>query len=659
NEGVTTVIYTITDASSNTATCNFTVTVNDNESPTIACAANQTHNVALASCDTTVTMILPTVGDNCGIDSTHNDFTTNTNNVAVFPVGTTTVQWTTTDNSGNTLTCTQDITVVDDINPTISCVGNQTQNVDAGNCTAVVSGLAPAASNDNCAGSSIAWVLTGATSATGANDASGETYNEGLTTVTYTITDASSNTATCNFTVTVSDNENPTITCGSNQSVNVAAGTCAQTVTINLPLTADNCGEDSTHNDFTGNNTNVALFPLGATVVEWTTTDNSGNTNTCTHTITITDNIDPVVSCPSSVIDSDDNTNCGKNIGGIDLNSSMDNCSIGDTSYVLTGATTGTGNGDVSGTFFDIGETTVTYTVTDGSSNTETCQFTVTLSDTTRPAIICASDVVRTASLGQCQAFAVVGAPTVQTDNCTVASILNDFNGGSANANDFYGVGTTVVTWIITDNSGNTNNCTQNVTVNDTQDPTISCPGNQTQNVNAGNCTAVVNGLATTASDDNCPGPAITWAFTGATVSTGSNDASGEVFNEGLTTVTYTITDASSNTATCNFTVTVNDNENPTIACAANQTHNVALASCDTTVTMILPTVGDNCGIDSTHNDFTTNTNNVAVFPVGTTTVQWTTTDNSGNTLTCNQDITVVDDINPTISCVGNQTQNV
>jgi hypothetical protein len=36
---------------------------------------------------------------------------------AAFPIGVTTVTWTVTDNSGNTATCTQNVTVTDNVNP--------------------------------------------------------------------------------------------------------------------------------------------------------------------------------------------------------------------------------------------------------------------------------------------------------------------------------------------------------------------------------------------------------------------------------------------------------------------------------------------------------------------------------------------------------------
>ena len=59
--------------------------------------------------------------------------------------------------------------------------------------------------------------------------------------MTYYIEDAAGNSAQCNFTVTVVDNEDPTITCPGNVSVNNDAGNCSAVVAIAAPTTADNC----------------------------------------------------------------------------------------------------------------------------------------------------------------------------------------------------------------------------------------------------------------------------------------------------------------------------------------------------------------------------------------------------------------------------------
>jgi hypothetical protein len=96
--------------------------------------------------------------------------------------------------------------------------------------------------------------------------------------------------------------------------------------------------------------------------------------------------------------------------------------------------------------------------------------------------------------------------------------------------------------------------------VNDQTPPVITCPANITVNTPVGSCTAVVNFTVT--ATDNC-----------GAVTVVSVPASGSVFPIGTTTVTSTATDACGMTATCTFTVTVNDVQLPVItAQPANRT---------------------------------------------------------------------------------------
>jgi len=106
-------------------------------------------------------------------------------------------------------------------------------------------------------------------------------------------------------------------------------------------------------------------------------------------------------------------------------------------------------------------------------------------------------------------------------------------------------VGTTIITYSANDGY-NTGTATQTVTVIDNTVPTISCPANITLEP-----TCPSGAIATYTApvgQDNCPG---------STTTRTAGLASGSVFPIGTTTVTHTVTDASGNTASCSFTVTV------------------------------------------------------------------------------------------------------
>jgi uncharacterized repeat protein (TIGR01451 family) len=174
------------------------------------------------------------------------------------------------------------------------------------------------------------------------------------------------------------------------------------------------------------------------------------------------------------------------------------------------------------------------------NNNTGTAMTTV---DPIAPTITCPAPIVMAAPTGQCAAN-VSFAPTTN-DNCGVASVVCAPASGSS-----FPVGTTTVNCTATDTAGNTASCSFTVKINDTQPPQITCPANiTTKTAQAGDSCVVVNYTTPTATD-NCPLPP------NAVVCT---PASGSCFPRGTTTVTCTATDASGNTATCTFKVTVFD----------------------------------------------------------------------------------------------------
>src|SRR5439155_16419094 len=134
-------------------------------------------------------------------------------------------------------------------------------NVDASLCSAVVTYTAPVGT-DNCAGA--------LTTQTGGL-ASGSAFPVGVTTNVFLVTDAAGNTATCSFTVTVTDNEPPVIACPSNIVANVDASLCSAVVTYTAPVGTDNCaGALTTHFPYS---TLFRSFPVGVTTNVFLVTD--------------------------------------------------------------------------------------------------------------------------------------------------------------------------------------------------------------------------------------------------------------------------------------------------------------------------------------------------------------------------------------------------
>jgi HYR domain len=108
------------------------------------------------------------------------------------------------------------------------------------------------------------------------------------------------------------------------------------------------------------------------------------------------------------------------------------------------------------------------------------------------------------------------------------------------------------------------------------------------------------------------------------------------VFPIGVTTVTWTATDAAGNTATAQQLVTVQDTTPPAITAPA------AVAADSTTGQPIAVAIGAATATD-TFGSVTISNNAPAVFPIGITTVTWTATDANGNSATATQTVTVND----------------
>ena len=209
----------------------------------------------------------------------------------------------------------------------------------------------------------------------------------------------------------------------------------------------------------------------------WTVTDGSGNTATCTQVVTVNDTEDPMITCPADVVVDTDPGLCTAT--GVNLGTPLvsDNCSVAST--VNDGVEP-----------YALGDTDVIWTVTDGSGNTATCTQVVTVNDTEDPMITCPGDVVVDTDPGLCTATGVNLGTSVVSDNCSVASTVND-------GVEPYTLGSTDVIWTVTDGSGNTSTCTQVVTVNDTEDPMITCPADVVVDTDPGTCTATGVNLGT------------------------------------------------------------------------------------------------------------------------------------------------------------------
>lgn len=240
-----------------------------------------------------------------------------------------------------------------------NCRPDITVNATASQCGAVVKYTAPTAI-DNCSGATVNQT-TGLPS--------GSTFPVGTTTNTFVATDASGNTATCSFTVTVTENEKPVITTNGNMTVNNDPGVCGANVSATASAT-DNCSVGTPTGIRSDAQALNAVYPVGTTTITWNVTDANGNAATpVTQTVTVNDNEKPNAACKNVTV-----TLIGGNasITTADVNNnSTDNCGI--QSLALDKTSFNCSN---------IGANTVTLTVTDIHGNVSTCAATVTVAGT-------------------------------------------------------------------------------------------------------------------------------------------------------------------------------------------------------------------------------------------------------------------------------------
>jgi PKD repeat protein len=173
-------------------------------------------------------------------------------------------------NSGGSITsAVATLTVLDNNPPVVICPTNLLRNTDSGQCSAVVT--FSVAATDDCAVVSL-----------NINPPSGSTFPKGTNVVNCVAVDCGGNSNTCTFTVTVLDHEPPVLTCPTNQSVACNSTNGAQ---VFYSATAtDNC-DGTVPVVFTP--PSGSYFSLGTNIVAGVATDSSGNSNTCTFTITV------------------------------------------------------------------------------------------------------------------------------------------------------------------------------------------------------------------------------------------------------------------------------------------------------------------------------------------------------------------------------------
>ncbi len=416
-----------------------------------------------------------------------------------------------TDSCGSQTLCHQTITVRDTKPPVFTALPGRTVE-----CGLDWNFDAPVVTDD-CEGTGVTLAIVG----TVTNAFCGNTYTA---TRTWQATDRCGNNATVSQTITVQDITPPVITCPADRLLNCPADT---SVAANGSATATDACDSSvtiTSSDETTPGTCAGAFIIKRT---WVATDACGNQSQCVQTITVQDITPPAITCvPDRIVE------CGAT-WDFDLPTATDTCSGSDVVITVTTTVTNSLPGNLLAS-------TRTWTATDACGNTATCSQTISVADTTAPAIVCATNTIAhcTGPEGAIVSFQVSAADACDTD----VQVICVPPSGSV-----FPMGTTTVQCTATDVNANVGQCSFTVTIIDVEPPSITCPANITVvEAPPGSGHAAI-GFATPSSSDNGDlNPVVV-----------CSPPSGSILPVGDTLVRCVATDASANTTACSFQVRV------------------------------------------------------------------------------------------------------
>ena len=607
------VIITATDGSGNTDTCSVELTIIDGTNPYFQnCPTDLTVCNDIDQCSAIVNFSTPVAFDNCD-DSLMVTQTRGMVSGSTFIVGMPdTIEFMATDDDGNNITCSFIINVEDCQSPEAECQDIAVY-LNASGAATIVAGDIDGGSDDNCMLQTIV-----------ASQTAFDCSHLGLNQVILTVTDTSGNVDSCVATVTIIDTLAPMFTCPADLTVSGCSGTVPDLI---AGLTGtDNCGlvtftQSPLPGVTFGPNANDSLNVI------ITAMDGSGNIDTCAVKLTIIDNGLPVfTNCPDTIRVCNDTDLCGAKVNWFDP-TAVDNCD--DTLTVVQTV------GDPSGSLFPFGLTNITYSATDDNGNTVTCDFVIMVMDCQIPTPICRDIEVYLDASGQATIIPM-DIDGGSHDNCDTVMLTishSDFDCSHLGLNN--------ITLTVADTSGNLDSCISSVTVIDTIVPTFVCPADVSIGGCSGTVPNLINGLI---GQDNCGG-LVTFTqnpLPGVTFGPNANDT---------INVVITAMDGSGNIDTCAVKVTIVDDGVPVfVNCPDTISSCNDVDQCGANVNWFLPIAIDNCD-DTLAVSLTAGLPSGSFFPVGTTVIQYTATDDDGNSSTCDFVVIVSDCQMPTAVC--------
>ncbi|MFK7776148.1 MAG: HYR domain-containing protein, partial [Saprospiraceae bacterium] len=579
--------------------------------------------------------------------------------------GTITRTWTATDECGNVETKVQVITIEDTTAPTALC-NSFTIELDENGEASITIAQVDAGSTDNCAS------LTQLTYAIDKMDFT--CADLGANIVTLSVTDPCGNTGTCEATITVEDNIDPIITCPGDMVIHLDPGACDQVISYDV-LATDNC--DVTVAQISGLYSSGDAFPIGGPyVLVYEATDEAGNTAQCSFSVTVFEYVPTTtdLTCNSLVhVSLDENCEAlvtadmvleGNNYGCYD-------------DYVIT-VIDANGNVVIGNllTLANVG-TTVEVSILDPATG-NICWGNILVEDKLIPTFDCPADIDVTCN--GATAPAITGEPTLTSCETSVTiEFEDDYTdfGCAGDPSDSSVRARIIRTWTVTDDSGNSDQCVQNINILKPVLADVVFPNDLDEiNGDALDCAAVAANPALTGPDytgypqyvnqDVTPGGlcAFSIGYVDSELEICAGGSSYEVIR------TWTVRNMCEplvpgiNPVVQIQSIKVLDTTAPDLTCPAPATLSTSSNSCDVAVTLPAANVSDDCSgyevyVETSNGTIYSNGGFIGTYGLGDHTVTYYATDACGNISSCDYTFTVADITSPIAICDEHTTVGI
>ncbi|MEM6270740.1 MAG: T9SS type A sorting domain-containing protein [Bacteroidota bacterium] len=396
--GVNAIALTVEDPSGNATACMVNITVVDSTFPTAICADTTLYLDNNGNLNISTADIAPTAFDNCGFAATM----VSTATFTCADTGLQVITATFIDPSGNTSSCTSNLTVRDSTPPMLAC-RDTTLFLDGGGTATLLVSMVDTGSTDACG------IATRTLSQS--NFACADV---GIPGVTLTVTDTQGNSDSCTVMVTVRDTISPVISC---QVDTLYLDSNGLAVVIPAALDAgssDVCGIDTAFTDVQVLN----CGNIGTNLVQLTVQDPSGNADSCAASVLVLDTLAPFAICDSLQLQLG-STGFAVLTPALLGPNAFDNCALISSTVVPDTFTCA-----------DFGMQTATLFLEDQYSNRDSCVGLVEVVDTTgisnvsislgNDTLVCNGDTLfLDAGLGQASYLWSTGAttPVISTDS--------------------------------------------------------------------------------------------------------------------------------------------------------------------------------------------------------------------------------------------------